>query len=48
VCWFFIYKGELWKAKNLSNTDKTNEKILKGDKVKIKGRDGYILSVEKI
>jgi len=45
---FVIYEGELWKAKNLSNTDKTNEKILKGDKVKIKGRDGYILSVEKI
>ncbi len=41
---FVMYKGELWKAKNL----KTDEKILKGDKVKIKGKDNYTLIVEKI
>jgi len=41
---FVMYKGELWKAKNL----KTDEKILKGDKVKIKGKEDYTLIVEKI
>jgi len=40
---FVMYKGELWKAKNLNNV-----KILKGEKVKIKGRDEYMLIVEKI
>lgn len=40
---FVMYKGELWKAKNL-----TDKKILKGDKVKIKGKDNYTLLVEKI
>ncbi|OQX18113.1 MAG: hypothetical protein BWK75_06870 [Candidatus Altiarchaeales archaeon A3] len=42
---FVMCKGELWKAKNLS---KTNEKILKGDKVKIKEMEEYTLIVEKI
>ncbi len=41
---FVMYKGELWKAKNL----KTDEKILKGYKVKIKGKEDYTLIVEKI
>ncbi len=41
---FVMYKGELWKAKNL----KMDEKILKGEKVKIKGKDNYTLIVEKI
>ncbi len=41
---FVMSKGELWKAKNL----KPDEKILKGDKVKIKGKDDWTLLVEKI
>ncbi|PKP59752.1 MAG: hypothetical protein CVT89_00885 [Candidatus Altiarchaeales archaeon HGW-Altiarchaeales-2] len=41
---FVMYKGELWKAKSL----KTDEKILKGDKVRITGKDEYIMNVEKI
>ena len=55
---FVMYKGELWKAKILSDEgegegegkgegESENKKILKGNKVKIKGMDGYILIVEK-